>query len=89
MADKAELQKLLLMPEMKLADAERCIEKFEQNKDSPDKLSTKDDETETKLRISEKHVPFFEDVVSKESSQLLEKNCSSSDYRERIAVIKQ
>lgn len=80
-------EKSLSASEVKLADTERRIQEFENNKDTLDDLATKVDEVEAELQCSEEPVQFLKDVVSEQSNELDQKNVPSSGYRECSFVL--
>lgn len=88
-AVRAELEKSLAASEEKLADVERRIQEVENNKGTLYDLARKDDEAEARLKTSEEHVGFFETKMSKPGNQLLEKDASLSEYRERVVDLEQ
>lgn len=87
-AEKLGLKKSLTASEKNLADAERCIQLFEYNKDTLDELAIKFDEAWFKLKTSKENLRSFEDKISEQSSQMTEKDSTSSGYRKCVVVLK-
>lgn len=86
-AEKADLEKPLATSEEKTGKEERHIQEFEHVKDFVDDLVTNVEEHEAKLWNIEEQVRFFEDKVSEESKQLVEKDASSSSFAEHVVVL--
>lgn len=86
-ANKADLERSLAASEERSADAERRIKKFEHNKDTLHDLAIKFDDTEAKLKSYEEQVQFLGYKESEQNSPFVEKDASSSFYRERVVVL--
>lgn len=59
---------MLAASEQKLADAERRVQEFWDNKDTMDDLTTRAEEDEANVKSSDEQFHFIEDKVSEQSS---------------------